>query len=360
MESQAALQLVREGQSLVKLENSTQMQIAVQRPRDEKKILQAALQELETYRSAALTAIYTKPVGKDETGKMQTAQGLSIRAAESMANRWPNSSYGCEIIAEDADSVVLGAVFLDMEANTRHSMTRRVSKTFKRRNGQIERMVGDRLDTHIAANASKLLREVILRSLPSGLKEDYKEKALEMMRKLGPENIKRMIEAFKTIGVSAQDLEFYLDKSIDKVNADDYVNLQGVYNAIDNGEASAEEIFGQSRQRQTVSEAIAKKAEEAKKGKTDQPKAEAAPSEPAQESKQEPEESAPASETAQPTNDDKDALIAEIDRLLGELGINKGKVSIIIAKALGKFKPLEGCSSDELNKIIEEVKRGIK
>src|SRR5512137_1875260 len=97
------------------------MSVAVQHPSSEERILTAALKELDLYPSMAEEALYMKPVGKNlTTGKMTYAEGLSIRTAESLANRWKNSSFGCEIVGEDYDTVSLAAVFLDYEENTRH------------------------------------------------------------------------------------------------------------------------------------------------------------------------------------------------------------------------------------------------
>src|SRR5574340_920747 len=83
------VELLRDGAAIVRLENNTQMQIAVQRPRN----------------------------------------------AESLANRWTNSAYGCDVVGEDADSVTLAAVFMDYENNTRHVMQKKVSRYYKNRQG---------------------------------------------------------------------------------------------------------------------------------------------------------------------------------------------------------------------------------
>ena len=90
-------EIVAQGGALCKLENNTQMTVAIQRPREETAILKNALSELDTYRSAAIAAVYNKPAGKDDSGRQVMVSGLSIRAAESLAGRWANSSYGTEI-----------------------------------------------------------------------------------------------------------------------------------------------------------------------------------------------------------------------------------------------------------------------
>lgn len=238
--------LVASGNTIVRLENNTQMSIAVQRPRDEGKILSAALNELETYPSMAEEALYIKPVGKNpETQKMTYAEGLSIRTAESLANRWTNSSYGCEIVGEDEDSVSLAAVFLDYENNTRHVVSARVAKSYKKKNGGIAKREGDRLELAVRAEQSKALREVILRSLPAGLKKEYELKVRKILKGGKVENRKgAVVQRFKAIGISLEILEAHVGKKMAEWEHEDLVNLYGIATAIRDGELTKEAAFG--------------------------------------------------------------------------------------------------------------------
>lgn len=184
----------------LKLENTTQMGIAIQRPRNEAVILTSALNELEIYPNCVETALYSKPVGKDEEGKMTHAEGLSIRTAESLANRWTNSAYGVEIVEDIPEYALIVAVFLDYENNTRHVVQRRVSKYYKTRTGQVIQYTPDRFDIVLLANQSKLLREIILRSLPAGLKKAYEDKVRALLQKGSlPVRRKNMVLKFKEI-----------------------------------------------------------------------------------------------------------------------------------------------------------------
>jgi hypothetical protein len=243
-EAQAPMELVSQGATIVKLENSTQMAIAVQRPRDEAKILTAALKELDLYPSMAREAIYVKPVGKDEKGDMKSVEGLSIRAAESLANRWNNSSWGTTIISEDEESATIAAVFLDYEKNTRHVKEQRVSKFYRARTGNITRYAPDRFDTVMGANGSKNLREVILRSLPAGLKKEYEIKARIILKK-EPLSAQRtaVLERFLDLGVTQEQLEVWKQKSIKEWKKEDVIDALGLVNALRDGEASIEAVF---------------------------------------------------------------------------------------------------------------------
>ena len=243
------LEIVKSGGTLVKLENNIQMAVAVQKPRDESIILRDALHELDLYPSMAKEAIYNKPVGKDDSGQQKYAEGLSIRAAESIANRWNNSSYGVEIVGEDDDSATIAAIFLDLEKNTRHVAMQRVSKFFKTRMGQIQRIAPDRFDLVLKANSSKNLREIILRSLPAGLKKEYETKARAILKK-EPIAAQRtaMLERLADAGISEADLEAWKKKPVKEWKKEEVLEALGILNAIRDGETTREAVFGEKKQ----------------------------------------------------------------------------------------------------------------
>ena len=241
------MEMVSSGAALVKLENTTQMQVAVQRPRNEDRILSAALAELERYPSMANEAIYSKPVGKDpNTNAMKYVEGLSIRAAESLTNRWANSAYACDVVHEDQGTITIAAIFMDYEGNTRHVVRRRLSKFYKKKNStQIAQYSPDRLDVVVAAGMSKILREVILRSLPAGLKKEYEYKAYKVLEMQPLEQRQIAIVArFKEVGIKKDALETHAGKKIRQLTAEDLKIYTGLLNAIRDGEISAEEALG--------------------------------------------------------------------------------------------------------------------
>jgi hypothetical protein len=240
-----AMDLVSAGSALVRLENTTQMQVAIQRPRNEDKILAAAKAELERYPSMADEAIYSKPAGKNKEGKDVYVEGLSIRAAESLANRWANSAYGCEITGEDDNAIYLAAIFMDYENNTRHVIQRRVSKTYKKaQSTTIVPYSPDRLDMKVGAETSKGLREVILRSIATGLKKEYEHHAYKVLE-MQPLDQRRLaiVARFKEVGVKKDAIEKKMEKKIEELSQDDLKILSGLLNAIREGEVSATEAL---------------------------------------------------------------------------------------------------------------------
>lgn len=259
MDSQTAL--VAQGDSLIKLENDTQMQIAIQKPRDEGKILHAALKELDLYPSMAEEVLYNKPVGKDpETGKQKIVEGLSIRSAESLANRWSNSAYGIVLVEDDPtkDFAIIGASWVDYENNTRHAVQRRVSRFYTDRYKKTQLLAPDRFDTILMANGSKILREIILRSLPAGLKKEYENKARQLLKgeKLQNRRI-AILQRFEPLQVTQADLEKYVAKPMKQWAHEQITSLLGLYNAIVDGETDIKEAFGKEepKEQQKVEEA---------------------------------------------------------------------------------------------------------
>lgn len=259
-------QLLGEGYTIMKLENDTQMSVAIQKPRKEDEILRDALAELDTYPSAAAEAIYCKPTGR--LGKCPScgadtfykpacprcnklvpetyAENLSIRTAESLANRWGNNAYGVEYAEETEAFGIVAAVFLDYETNVRRVIQRRVSKFYKKRGStQVVQMMPDKFDLKVAADSSRALREVILRSLPGGLKREYYLKAYSMLGKSGDikARTQKMLAEFSRFGVTMEMLETLQGKSLAEFSQDDVTRLVGVYNTIRDGDCTVADIF---------------------------------------------------------------------------------------------------------------------
>ncbi len=105
-----AERIVERGEALVRIVDTTQMQVAIQRPRDEAKILKAAVASIALYPEQAEASIYAKPVGRDDKGVMQWARELSIRAAEDLMNRWSNSAWSGDVIEETQEGARIAAV----------------------------------------------------------------------------------------------------------------------------------------------------------------------------------------------------------------------------------------------------------
>jgi hypothetical protein len=255
---QVLADMIREGIALQRIENDTQVQIAIQRPRKIEVVLQNALQELEQSPEFASMAYYSieyrKSRDEDETVEVS---GLSIRAAEALSRLFGNCASGGRIIGETEREYVVEGVFVDYETNNRVLRQVRVPKQAKnKKTGLFYPLSEDRLNLAVLAGISKAIRNAILSGLPVVIKERYYKHARELaVKKLAvkkdgsPAPLKKRIEAmvkkFSEIGVSPEMIAgYYGYPDIYAVNEAQIADLIGIYNSIKDGLRSADEIFG--------------------------------------------------------------------------------------------------------------------
>ena len=95
--------------------------------------------------------------------------------------------------------------------------------------------------------ATRRLRSRILAILPSWFVEDAIEECKKTLagRNDTPliDRVKKMVVAFAKIGVTQEQIEKRLKKKIDTMNADDFVEYTGIYNAIKQGESKIADWF---------------------------------------------------------------------------------------------------------------------
>jgi hypothetical protein len=105
----------------------------------------------------------------------------------------------------------------------------------------------------VKAEASRRIREVILRSVNAGLKAWFENQCRLIQSKLLDEDaLKKILKAFDSIGVVLEQLEVLLDKpKAMGWTVREYQVLQGVWVAIRDGETTKEELFGEKAKPQT-------------------------------------------------------------------------------------------------------------
>lgn len=152
-----------------------QMRLAKENPRDEKRVFQGAIAELEMNPDAAEDQYYSIPYKEKRGEKEITVQveGLSIQAAMALARRWGNNANGARIADEREDRVIVQGMFFDYETNVLTMRDMSVSKWLKKRDGSMMRLKADRLNMAILAGQSKAVRNAILATVPTYLKDAY-------------------------------------------------------------------------------------------------------------------------------------------------------------------------------------------
>ena len=236
--------------AMMRLENDNIQAMAVARPRDYQEIKQAVLDQIKAFPAFASQIIYCKPVGKNDAGKQQFARSLSIRAAECLAEAYGFNRVASTITPIDDDHASVEATFVDYQRGRIWQDRRVVSRVYKTRGGGTARHPEDRFYGVVCgAEASRRIREVVLRSVPPGLKQELFDAAEKEMRKLlDPKKIKEIIDAFAGKGVSLEMLEAYLGRTVKQGwTDDDKRTLAETWAAIRNEDATIEEIFGHER-----------------------------------------------------------------------------------------------------------------
>lgn len=214
--------------------------IAKRFPRDEVEAYAKAMEACQRPTMAA-KAFYSFPRGG------QTVEGPTIRFAEELARCWGNIDYGIKELSQDDGKSEMQAYAWDLETNAQS--VQNFTNPHQREQGK--KMVNLTSQRDIYENnanmATRRLRSRILAILPSWFVEDAIEECKKTLagRNDTPliDRVKKMVVAFAKIGVTQEQIERRLKKKIDTMNADDFVEYTGIYNAIKHGESKIAEWF---------------------------------------------------------------------------------------------------------------------
>lgn len=214
--------------------------IAKRFPRDE---IAAYSKAMEACKRPAMAekAFYSFPRGG------QTVEGPTIRFAEELARCWGNIDYGIKELSQDDGKSELQAYAWDLETNAQS--VQNFTNPHQREVGRKMVTLTSQRDIYEnnANMATRRLRARILAILPSWFVDDC---IFECKKTLAGQNdiplidrVKKMVVMFAKFGVTQQMIERRLKKSIDSMNADDFVEYTGIYNALKGGESRVAEWF---------------------------------------------------------------------------------------------------------------------
>lgn len=231
---------------ILKLENDNIQAMAATRPRDFELIKKDLADQLNSFPVLAEEAIYTKPVGKGDDNQQKYVRGLSVRAAESLAECYGYNRIRVDVTPIDDDSVKVSATFTDFQKGRIWEDSGIVSKFFKSKYGGMTKIPDDRFyNVVVKAESSRRVREVILRSINAGLKAwfwDLAEKKIEGLLDEG--KVAQIVTQFKGMGATAEMLEKLLGKPRSAGwTLDDRKKLAGIWTALKDGETSVAEAF---------------------------------------------------------------------------------------------------------------------
>ena len=220
--------------------------IAKRFPRNE---VQAYAKAMEACQRPAMAAkaFYSFPRGG------QTVDGPTIRFAEELARCWGNIDYGIKELSQDDGKSEMQAYAWDLETNAQSVQNftnpHQREKTDRRtRTVIMENLTSQRDIYENNANmATRRLRSRILAILPAWFVEDA---IAECKKTLAGQNdaplidrVKKMVVQFSKIGVTQEQIEKRLRKKVDAMNADDFTEFIGIFNAIKQGESKIADWF---------------------------------------------------------------------------------------------------------------------
>lgn len=267
--------------ALLKMQNDSISALAVAHPRDMAKIKKDLELAIADFPELAYSAIYAKPVGKcvdvvctcghkyesavsrnqneapicprcqEQTAKsigrprQKFARDLSIRAAETLAE-----VYGYNYVRADVNPTETGAkveaTFTDYQRGRIWQASAMVSRFYRGRNGAMQSIDESRFnDTVVKAAQSKLIREVINRSVSGGLKAWFKARCEEIQGELlTAETLDKMTGRFSEFNLTLADLERIIGRpsSLGWTNQDRQT-LLGIYSGLKSGDLSVRELF---------------------------------------------------------------------------------------------------------------------
>ena len=214
--------------------------IAKRFPRDEVSAYAKAMEACQRP-TMAEKAFYSFPRGS------QTVEGPTIRFAEELARCWGNIDYGIKELSQDDGKSEMQAYAWDLETNAQS--VQNFTNLHQREVGKKMQKLTSLRDIYEnnANMATRRLRSRILAILPSWFVEDC---IAECKKTLSGQNetplvdrVKKMVVQFAKLGVTQEQIEARLKKKIDTMNADDFVEYIGIYNAIKQGESKIADWF---------------------------------------------------------------------------------------------------------------------
>lgn len=214
--------------------------IAKRFPRDEVASYAKAIQACQRP-GMAKTAFYAFPRGG------QTVEGPTIRFAEELARCWGNIDYGIKELSQDDGKSEMQAYAWDLETNAQS--VQNFTNPHQREQGKKMVTLTSQRDIYEnnANMATRRLRARILAILPSWFVEDC---IAECKKTLAGQNdtplvdrVKKMVVQFAKLGVTQEQIEHRLKRKIDTMNADDFTEYIGIYNAIKQNESRISDWF---------------------------------------------------------------------------------------------------------------------
>lgn len=230
-------------ESITRGEIDVQISTAKKYPRSLSEFKKQALEMVTLDEETAESCLYRRPVGKDDQGKQQFAEGASIRMAEIVAACYGNLRFGSFIVEQTERQVTARGFCHDVEKNVA-ATSDAIESTVKRD----KKPMDERMRVVIAKAAlAKAVRDAIFKVVPRGLCKSLadqaraiaigdavtlvtrRQKVLEWAAKIGVPNDR----VFSALGV----------KGVEEIGLEQLETLTGLKTAIKEGDVTVPEAF---------------------------------------------------------------------------------------------------------------------
>ena len=172
--------------------------------------------------------------------------GPSIRLAEALINAYGNAKAGFEIISSDSESSRVRAYAYDMETNTIQERTFDVPHIRQTKTGRTKLTDPRDIYEAVANQAQRRVRACALSILPGDMVElgvNSCRKTMEKSIDLNPSKIRNLVEAFVKYGVSQVMIEARIQRHVDAMTVEQFVDLMNVGNSLRDGIGNVEDFF---------------------------------------------------------------------------------------------------------------------
>lgn len=220
-------------------EVQARMAIAKRFPRDSVRAMDA-IKNACARKGLAEKALYSFGRGGSDV------TGPSIRLAEALAQHWGNLDYAVVERESTPEGSVVEAFCWDLETNVRKSMVFTVPHVRHTRQGS--RPLTDPRDIYenVANNGARRLRACILGVIPGDVTEaavEWCNATLKLSCDVGPEAQKKMLEKFRAIGVTREQIEAKIQRRVDAIQPAQMIMLRNIFTAIQDGMAGPGDYF---------------------------------------------------------------------------------------------------------------------
>ena len=269
-------------QMLQTAEVNQQIATAKRYPRDVKAFMHQCLALATLTEETAQECMYALPrKRRNESGVLEdvTIEGPSARLAEIVASSWGNCQAGARVVDEGARFITAQGVFWDLERNWRvvYEVRRRIVDRYNKRYND------DMISQTANAACSIALRNAVFKGVPKAIWASVYERARETAVGTQETLSNRRARAFAVLQKMGATEAAVLAKlgraGVESVTLDDLAVLNGIRNAIKEGEITVEAAFSLEPEKP--------KAEAKKAGLNDKLKAKAQAAQPTNEQPEE-------------------------------------------------------------------------